>query len=147
MNIRANHKSSKFIIYSDSKLVLLALQNKDGSSSLITKLLNKMNTLSKNNSIICTWIPNHIGMNENERVDKAEKKHSWQTYIIPTSNTIKTHTLNPKIHIEEKTNITFFVCKTTHRGWYAIKQNSNWIMPHHKLGENHWRCQITQANP
>ena len=32
MTIIANHKSSKFIIYSDSKLDLLALQNKDIST-------------------------------------------------------------------------------------------------------------------
>ena len=54
MNIIADHKSSKFIIYSDSKSDLLALQNKDTSTPLITKLLNKMNTFSKNNSIILT---------------------------------------------------------------------------------------------
>ena len=53
MNIIANHKSSKFIIYLDSKSVLQAQQSKD-SSILITRLLDKMNTLSKNNSIIFT---------------------------------------------------------------------------------------------
>ena len=47
MNIIANHKSSKFIIYSDSKSVLQALQSKDSSTPLITRLLDKMNTLSK----------------------------------------------------------------------------------------------------
>ena len=46
MNIKTNYKSSKFI-YSDSKSVLQTLQNKDSSTLLITKLLNKMNTLSK----------------------------------------------------------------------------------------------------
>ena len=60
MNIIANHKASKVIIYTDSKSVLLALQNRDTSSPLITKLLNKLNTLSKNNNIIFTWIPSHI---------------------------------------------------------------------------------------
>ena len=54
MNIIANHKSSKFIIYSDSKSVLQALQSKDSSTPLIRRLLDKMNTLSKNNSIILT---------------------------------------------------------------------------------------------
>ena len=44
MNILANHKSSKFIIYSDSKSVQ-ALQSKDSSTPLITRLLDKMNTL------------------------------------------------------------------------------------------------------
>ena len=48
MNIIANHKASEFIIYTDSKSVLLTLQNRDTSSPLITKLLNKLNTLSEN---------------------------------------------------------------------------------------------------
>ena len=44
MNIIANHKSSKFIIYSNFKSVLQALRSKDSSTSLITRLLDKMNT-------------------------------------------------------------------------------------------------------
>ena len=78
MNIIANHKASKFIIYTDSKSVLLALQNRDTSPPppppLITKLLNNLNTLSKNNNIIFTWIPSHIGIQGNEKADKAAKK-------------------------------------------------------------------------
>ena len=54
LNIIANHKSSKFI-YSDSKSVLQALQSKDSSTPLITRLLDKMNTLSKNNSIVLEY--------------------------------------------------------------------------------------------
>ena len=68
MSITTNYKSSKFIIYSDSRSVLSALQNKDTSTPLISKLLNKINTLSKNNRIILTWIPNHIGIHGNERL-------------------------------------------------------------------------------
>ena len=73
MNIIANHKSSKFIIYSDSKSMLLTLQNKDTSTPLITKLLNKMNILSKNNNIILTWIPSHIGFIERKGQTKLQK--------------------------------------------------------------------------
>ena len=79
MNIIANHKSSKFNIYSDSKSVLQALQSKNSSTPLITRL-DKMNTLSKNNSIILTWIPSHIGIQGNERADRAAKK-ALQTFI------------------------------------------------------------------
>ena len=53
MNIIANHKSYKIIIHSDSKSVLQALQNKNTSTPLITRLLNKMITLSKNNRDPC----------------------------------------------------------------------------------------------
>ena len=44
MNIIANHKSSKFIIFSDSKSIIQALHNKDSLTPLITRLLDKMNT-------------------------------------------------------------------------------------------------------
>ena len=89
MNIITNHKSSKFIIYSVSKSVLQALQNKNTSTPLITRLLDKMNSLSKNNSIILTWIPCHIGIHGNERADKTgKKKLSWQTYLIQTFHTL-----------------------------------------------------------
>ena len=37
MNIIANHKSSKFIIYSDSESVIQALQSKDSSTPLIIR--------------------------------------------------------------------------------------------------------------
>ena len=82
MNIIAKHKSSKFIFYSDSKSVLQALQNKDSSTPLIGKLLDKMTTLSKNNTIILTWIPSHIDIQGNERADKAEKKSTPDMYIL-----------------------------------------------------------------
>ena len=75
MNIISNHKFSKFIINSDFKSVLQDLEDKN-ITPLITRLWNKMNTLSKNNSIIVTWLPSNIGIHENERVDKAAKKHS-----------------------------------------------------------------------
>ena len=78
MNIIANHKSSKCIIYSDSKSVLQALQSKVSSTPLIIRLRDKMNTYSENNSIILSWIPSYIGIQGNERADKAAKKHSRQ---------------------------------------------------------------------
>ena len=72
MNIIVNHKSSNFIIHSDSKSVLQALQNKNTSTLLITRLLDKMNTLSKNNSIILTRILSHIGIHGNEKALLAD---------------------------------------------------------------------------
>ena len=74
MNITANHKSPKFIIYTDSKSVLLTLQNNNTSTPLVTKLLNKINTISQNTSIILAWIPSHIYVHRNERANKATKK-------------------------------------------------------------------------
>ena len=74
MNIIAIYNSSKFIIHSNSKLVIQALQNKNTLTSLITRFLDKMNTLSKNNSIILTIVPSHFGIHRNEKADKAAKK-------------------------------------------------------------------------
>ena len=111
MNIIANHKSSKFIIYSDSKSVLQALQSKD-STPLITRLLDKMNTLSKNNSIILIWIPRHIGIQGNERADKAAKK-ALQTHISKT-----------KIpYTDLKPLINKFILKKWQKSWADQTQN------------------------
>ena len=102
MNIIANHKSSKFIIYSDSKSVLQALLSKDS-----------MNTLSKNNSIILTWIPSYIGIQGNERADKAAKKKALQTHI---SNTKIPYTnLKPLINK--------FILKKWQKSWDDRTQN------------------------
>ena len=81
MNIIAIHKSFKIIIYKNSKSVFLALQNKDTSTPLITKLLNKMNTLSKS-TIILTWLLCHISIHGNERSDKAAKKSTLHWHIL-----------------------------------------------------------------
>ena len=83
MNFMTNHKSSKFIIHSDSKLYRMKIKN--ASTSLITRVLVKMHTLSKSNSIIFIWKPNHIGIHWNETVDKAAKKK--KALLADTSNT------------------------------------------------------------
>ena len=112
MNIIANHKSSKFIIYSDSKSVLQALQSQNSSTPLITRLLDKMNTLSKNNSIILTWILSHIGIQGNERADRAAKK-ALQTCIS-----------NTKIpYIDLKPLINKFIIKKWKKSWDDQTQN------------------------
>ena len=108
----ANHKSSKFIIYSDSKSVLQALLSKNSSCPLITRLLDKMNTLSKNNSIILTWIPNHIGIQRNERADRAAKK----VLQIRISNTKIPYT-------DLKPLINKFIFKKWQKSWDDQIQN------------------------
>ena len=108
MNIIANHKSSKFII----KSALQALQSKDSSTPLITRLLDKMNTLSKNNSIILTWIPSHIAIQGNERADRAAKE------------ALQTHISNTKIpYTNLKPLINKFILKKWQKSWDYQTQN------------------------
>ena len=112
MNIIANHKSSKFFIHSDSKSVLQALQNKNSSTPLITRLLDKINSLSKNNCIIITWIASHNGINENERADEAATK-AIQVVIF-----------NTKIpYTEIRPLINKFILKKWQRSWVDQTQN------------------------
>ena len=111
MNIIANNKSSKFIICSNFKSVLQTLQSKD-LTPLITRLLDKINTLSKNNSIILTWIPSHIGIQGNERADKAAKKAP------------QTHISNTKIpYTNLKPLINKFILKKWQKSWDDQTQN------------------------
>ena len=111
MNIIANHKSSKFI-YSDSKSVLQVLQSKNSSTPLITRLLDKMNSLSKNNSIILTWLPSHIGIQGNERSEQSCKK------------ALQTHISNTKIpYTDFKPLINKFIIKKWQKSWDDQTQN------------------------
>ena len=71
-----------------------------------------MNILSKNNSIILTWIPSHIGIQGNERADRAEKK-ALQTGI---SNTKIPYT-------DLKPLINEFILKKWQKSWDDQMQN------------------------
>ena len=53
-----------------------------------------MNTLSKNISIILTWIPSHVGIPENERADKtAKKKKKKKKALLADISNKKSHKL------------------------------------------------------
>ena len=72
-----------------------------------------MNTLSKNNSIILTWIPSHIGIQGNERANRvAKKKDSRHVY--------------PKTKIpctDLKPFINKFIIKKWQKSWDDQTQN------------------------
>ena len=71
-----------------------------------------MNTLSKNYSIILTWIPSHIVIQGNERADKAAKK------------ALQTHISNRKSpYTNLKPLINKFILKKWQKSWNDQTQN------------------------
>lgn len=64
----------KFIIFTDSKSVLLSIKNVNNQEPIINEIANLYDDLSQNNKeIIFIWIPSHRGITGNMLVDKAAK--------------------------------------------------------------------------
>ena len=79
----------KFIIFSDSFSVLQALNHTSSKNPQIQNILQKHHTISKYKTIVYCWIPSHIGIRNNERVDKKAKEslNLQQTvFKIPFNN-------------------------------------------------------------
>ncbi|XP_053989675.1 uncharacterized protein LOC128882131 [Hylaeus volcanicus] len=65
---------NKFIIFSDSKSVILALQNCESSDTIIRNIIELNATLSQNGKeILYSWIPSHVNIEGNEKADIAAK--------------------------------------------------------------------------
>ena len=73
-----------------SKSVLQASQNKDTWTALIIKLVNKMNTIFQNNSIILTCIPLNI---------RIQIRESWNKLLLTDIKFTKVSEINVKQHI------------------------------------------------
>lgn len=72
--IHESFNNKHFIICSDSKSSLLAIKNIFSSSIIIRKILLMISDInSRGYRIRFLWIPSHIGIKENEMVDKAAK--------------------------------------------------------------------------
>ncbi|XP_071037871.1 uncharacterized protein [Parasteatoda tepidariorum] len=71
----SSQRLKKWIIYSDSKSVIVALQNKElNTHSIINNILNLYsNLLLKEYAIIFCWVPGHAGISGNEAADKVAK--------------------------------------------------------------------------
>ena len=66
--------TNKVAIFSDSLSVLQALNHTSSNNSQIQHLLLKHHEISSSKSIIYCWIPSHIGIYGNEKVDKSAKE-------------------------------------------------------------------------
>ena len=85
----------KFIIFSDSFSVLQALNHTPSKNPQIQNILQKHHPISKYKTIVYCWIPSHIGIRNNERVDKKAKESlnlEQTVFKIPFNN------LKPFIH-------------------------------------------------
>ena len=63
----------KFIIHSDSISVLQSLKNTKLDNPFIVKFLNKLNSMNHCKNMIFCWIPSHIGIQRNDKVDSLAK--------------------------------------------------------------------------
>jgi len=67
-------ENQKHIILSDSFSSLISVKNKFNLSDIAIQIQNILEEANqKNNNIIIIWIPGHIGIISNERVDKQAK--------------------------------------------------------------------------
>ena len=65
--------NNKCIIFSDSLSVLKAMNHTSSKNPQIQKRLEKCHKLLVNNAIVLCWIPSHIGIPGNEKVDIKAK--------------------------------------------------------------------------
>ena len=114
---------SRYVIFSDSNSVLLAITNMKWTNPFILQILLKYNALKTSGKrIILFWIPSHVNIPGNDRADAAAKKalknpvtnltipysdfrskvsrylvDCWQSsWSMETSN--KLHSINPKVN-------------------------------------------------
>ena len=66
--------TDKFVIFSDSLSVLQALNHTSSKNLQIQHLLLKHHETSSSKTVIYFWIPSHIGIYGNEKVDKNAKE-------------------------------------------------------------------------
>ena len=88
LNFISQSQNNNYIIYSDSLSCLKALQTYSITNPLLQEIVYILSNLPEKN-IIFVWIPSHIGILGNEKVDKLAKSALDSTYIhssIPGSD-------------------------------------------------------------
>lgn len=71
------HSLNKTVIFSDSLSTLTAIKNKATNNDMIRNIIEKYNDIIINNNnatIILNWVPSHIGIEANEKVDGLAKR-------------------------------------------------------------------------
>ena len=86
--------NNKIIIFSDSFSVLKAMNHTSSKNPQIQKLLENCHKLLAYKEIVLCWIPNHIGIQGNEMVDKQAKT---SLSLEPTSFKITFSNFKPSI--------------------------------------------------
>ena len=81
--------TDKFVIFSDFLSVLQGLKHTSSKNSQIQHLLLKHHEISSSETVIYFWIPSHIGIYGNEKVDKNAKESlnlEMTDFKIPLNN-------------------------------------------------------------
>ncbi|ESN91340.1 hypothetical protein HELRODRAFT_165364 [Helobdella robusta] len=84
LNHTINETNKEYMIFAGSLSSLMAIENHKANNPLITQIQNSINThmTINNNKIKLVWIPSHIGIEGNEKADKAANL----AHRLPISN-------------------------------------------------------------
>lgn len=95
-----NYHGYRFIIYTDSLSALLSLSHNFQNHPLIPYLLNQLDRLAdRGYSLLFCWVPSHVGIEGNERADRAARSATkFLSFPLPYPD-IKNHA---KILVREK---------------------------------------------
>ena len=104
---KQKNKNIRFVIYSDSRSALEALQGYTNKNTLIFQVKKQLSKLYSNGSIIeLCWIPSHVGIGGNEMADAAAK------------SALKSPNLNIKLPAKDLiTEIKYIINKKWQNQW------------------------------